>query len=78
MFKQKSNSAVTNIGKTDANGKVSKDGLSYGEYEITQTTPEGYTCESGVITVSLNTKNNSLNTVSFTNQKASEEPAKEE
>ncbi len=60
---------VTNLGKTNADGKVTKEGLSYGKYEITQKTPDGYTCGESTKTVSLTSKNNSLNTVSFTNKK---------
>lgn len=67
--KRKSNGVVTNLGKTDANGKVSGEGFSYGEYEITQKTPTGYTCAHSIQNVNFTTKNNSLNSVSFTNKK---------
>ena len=67
-----SNGTVTNLGKTDAQGKVNKEGFSYDKYEITQKTPAGYTCTSSVQTISLTSKNNSLNTISFVNTKAEE------
>lgn len=70
--KRKSNGVVTNLGKTDANGKVSDEGFSYGEYEIIQKTPNGYSCANETQTVTLNTKNNSLNTINFTNKKQEE------
>ena len=66
------NGTVTNIGKTNSEGKIKKDGLSYGKYEITQKTPSGYSCEKSIVTVSLTSKNNSLNTISFTNKKNEE------
>ena len=68
-IKRKSNGVVTKLGKTDANGKVSGDGFSYEEYEIIQTVPSGYTCAHSTQTVKFTTKNNSLNTINFTNQK---------
>ena len=66
-----SKGTVTNLGKTNADGKVSKTGLSYAKYEIIQKTPSGYTCSDNIKTVSLTTKNNSLNTVTFVNKKES-------
>lgn len=70
--KRKSNGVVTELGKTNADGKVSGEGLSYDEYEVIQTVPNGYTCENSTQTVTFTTKNNSLNTVSFTNKKQEE------
>ncbi len=67
--KRKSNGVVTSLGKTDESGKVSDEGFSYGEYEILQKTPNGYSCAHESQTVTLNTKNNSLNTINFTNKK---------
>ncbi len=67
--KSTSGSSVINLGKTDKNGKVAKDGLNYGEYQVTQTVPSGYTCDNATVTVKLDTKNNSLNSVTFTNKK---------
>ncbi|MBR4116706.1 MAG: hypothetical protein IKK65_01305 [Clostridia bacterium] len=63
------NGTVTNIGKTNANGKVTKEGLSYGKYEVVQKLPSGYTCDASTKTVTLTTKNNSLNTVTFVDKK---------
>ena len=75
-LKNKTSGTVTVIGKTNANGTVSKENLSYGEYEVFETVPSGYTCVHSIQTVSLTTKNNSLNTVNFTNAK--EQPKQEE
>ena len=67
--KSKADSAVIDLGSTDENGKVKKDGLNYGEYIVEQTVPDGYECEADSVTVKLNTNNNSLNTVKFVNAK---------
>lgn len=64
-----SKGTITSLGKTNADGKVSKEGLSYGKYEIIQKTPSGYTCSESTKTVNLTTKNNSLNTITFVNKK---------
>ena len=61
---------VTNLGKTDSKGKVSGEKLDYGEYEITQTVPSGYTCSTATQTVSLLTQNNSLTKFTFKNKKS--------
>lgn len=63
------NGAVTSLGTTNANGIVSKEGLTYGEYQIIQTVPEGYTCATPTITANLTTQNNSKNTFTFKNVK---------
>lgn len=67
--KRKSDGVVTKLGKTDSKGKVVGEGLSYEEYEIIQTVPSGYTCDKNSKTLKLTTKNNSLNTVTFTDEK---------
>lgn len=67
--KRSSNGVVTELGKTNEQGKVTGENLSYGAYEIIQTVPEGYTCENSTQTVNFTTENNSLNTVAFTNKK---------
>lgn len=67
--KRKSNGVVTELGVTNAEGKVTGENLSYGEYEITQTVPTGYTCSQSTVTANFTTANNSLNTATFTNIK---------
>lgn len=67
--KRKSNGVVTELGKTNSEGKVSGEGLSYDEYEVIQKTPDGYSCGHSIQTVKFTTANNSLNTVKFTNKK---------
>lgn len=67
--KRSSNGVVTELGKTNEQGKVTGENLSYGSYEIIQTVPEDYTCENSTQTVNFTTENNSLNTAVFTNKK---------
>lgn len=67
--KLSSNGVVTELGKTNEQGKVTGENLSYGAYEIIQTVPEDYTCENSTQTVNFTTENNSLNTAVFTNKK---------
>lgn len=64
-----SNGTVTSLGKTNSDGKVVKEGLSYEKYDVIQKTPEGYTCDESTKSVSLTTKNNSLNKINFVNKK---------
>ena len=71
-IKRTANGAVTNLGSTNADGKVLAEGLSYGEYQITQTVTDGYVCDNAAITVNFTTQNNSLNTVEFINRKIPE------
>lgn len=74
--KRKSNGVVTELGKTNADGKVSGEGFSYDEYEVIQAVPSGYTCAHSTQTVKFTTKNNSLNSVNFTNKKEEKKPDK--
>ena len=71
-FKAKNKKSGTEykIGKTDANGKLSKEGLPYGDYVLTQTVPSGYTNTSPSMEVTLATANNSLTQLSLTNNLA--------
>lgn len=62
-----SNGKVTELGITDENGRVARDGYAYGGYRIIQTVPDGYTCENNIADVSFTTGNNSMNTVKFIN-----------
>lgn len=56
--------AVTDLGTV--NGKIlTKEGLSYGDYTLSFTLPEGYTADSTVKAIKLTTANNSKNTVNI-------------
>lgn len=67
--KCKSSGAITELGKTNAEGKVNGEGLSYDEYEVIQTVPSNYSCILNPQTVKFTTANNSLNTINFINKK---------
>lgn len=71
--KRTSNGVVTDLGKTNEQGKVTGENLSYDTYEVIQTVPENYTCENSTKTVNFTTASNSLNTVDFTNKKVAKE-----
>ena len=56
---------VTDLGTS--NGEtLTKEGLSYGDYSLSFTLPEGYTADSTVKDIKLTTANNSKNTVNLT------------
>lgn len=60
---------ITVIGTTGSDGKIVKSDLSYGSFELLQTVPVGYTCESPVQSILLNTLNNSYNKITVTDIK---------
>ncbi len=68
-FKAKNKKSGTEykLGKTNAEGKISKEGLPFGDYTLTQTVPEGYTTESKTKEITLSVKNNGLTKISITN-----------
>lgn len=64
-LKSNKTGAVTDLGVS--NGiSLTKEGLSYGDYTLSFTLPEGYTADSTVKAIKLTTANNSKNTVSVT------------
>ncbi len=62
---------IFELGATNAEGVVTKDGFNYGDYTLTVTAPAGYTAETPTQTVKLTIDNNSLNTINVTLKKAS-------
>lgn len=73
--KNLANGKVTELGVTDGNGRVSGDGFSYGEHQIIQSVPSGYTCDTAAVNVSFTTQNNSMTTVRFTDTAKEPEPS---
>lgn len=69
---------TTSLGTTGISGVVSKEGLSYGEYQIIQNVPEGYTCPSPTVMVNLTTQNNSKTTYTFTDTTVQKPKPKDE
>ncbi len=57
------------LGVTDENGKITKNGLTYGEFELIQNVPEGYINKKASCPIRLSATNNSLKTVSIINVK---------
>lgn len=74
-LKNSKTGATVNLGTANG-GKLSKEGLSYGDYTLSFTVPAGYTSDSTSKAIKLTTANNSKNTVSIT--LAAIPPAKEE
>ena len=69
-LKSKETGKTITLGKTDKNGKLTKECLKYGEYTLIQTSvPNGYTVSNKNTTIKLTTKNNSKNTVKIVNTK---------
>ena len=64
-LKSNKTGAVTDLGVS--NGiSLTKEGLSYGDYTLSFTLPEGYTADGTDKAIKLTTANNSKNTVSVT------------
>ena len=59
------NGAAVSLGTTGTSGKLTKEYLSYGEYTLKFTVPEGYTAGSTEKKISLTTASNSKNTVNI-------------
>lgn len=69
-LKSKETGKTITLGKTDKNGKITKECLNYGEYTLIQTSvPKGYTAKTTQTKINLITKNNSKNTVKIVNVK---------
>lgn len=69
-LKSKETGKTVTLGKTDKNGKITKECLNYGEYTLIQTSvPKGYTAKATQTKINLITKNNSKNTVKIVNVK---------
>lgn len=62
-FALNSGSSVTDLGETNDSGIITKEGLSYGEYTVSITAPEGYTIDGTAPVIKLTTANNSKNTL---------------
>ncbi|MBO5105429.1 MAG: hypothetical protein J6C29_00875 [Clostridia bacterium] len=69
-LKSKETGKTVTLGKTDKNGKLTKECLNYGEYTLVQTSvANGYTVSTKNTPIKLTTKNNSKNTVKIVNTK---------
>ena len=59
------NGAAVSLGTTGTGGKLTKEYLSYGEYTLKFTVPEGYTSDCTEKKITLTTASNSKNTVNI-------------
>ena len=59
------NGTSVSLGTTGTSGKLTKEYLSYGEYTLKFTVPEGYTADSTEKKISLTTASNSKNTINI-------------
>ncbi len=59
------NGAAVSLGTTGTSGKLTKEYLSYGEYTLKFTVPEGYTSDCTEKKITLTTASNSKNTVNI-------------
>ena len=57
------------VGTTDASGKLSLEGMPFGDYTLTHTAPKGYTSSQSSISITLKSDNNGLNTFKITDKK---------
>lgn len=69
ILKHPTSGKEISLGTTDENGKLVKEGLSYGDYELVQIVPEGYSCQITSNTIKLSGVNNSYNTIRIVNTK---------
>ncbi len=75
-IKNTKNGKSFSLGTTDASGKVSKEGLTYGGYSLTYTLPEGYTVATvNPLNITLTTANNSQNVANIVVKKVVKQPA---
>lgn len=69
LLKHPTSSKEISLGTTDANGKLVRTDLSYGDFELVQIVPEGYSCQTTSHTIQISGVNNSCNTVRIINTK---------
>ena len=74
VLKNRKSGGTVNLGATDGAGKLSREGLVYGDYTLSFTLPSGYTVTSGSRDISLTTVNNSLNRVEIVLTRKPPEP----
>ena len=69
MLKHPTSGKEISLGVTDENGKIVSEGLSYGDFELVQIVPEGYSCEVTTNPIKISGVNNSYNKVLVVNTK---------
>ena len=76
--KNQKTGTVYKLGETSESGKLSKEGLPFGNYTLTQTVPKGYTVPSASRNISLTVKNNGLTIVKIENERTVSESSAEQ
>ena len=69
LLKHPTSGKELSLGVTDAEGKIVTTGLSYGDFRLVQTVPEGYSCQITSHDIQITSVNNSYNTVRIVNTK---------
>ena len=69
ILKHPTSGKEISLGTTDENGKLVRTDLSYGDFELVQIVPEGYSCQTTSHTIQISGVNNSCNTVRIVNTK---------
>ncbi len=69
ILKHPTSGKEISLGTTDDSGKIVRTDLSYGDFELVQILPEGYSCENTTNEIQITGVNNSYNTVRIINTK---------
>jgi len=69
ILKHPTSGKEISLGVTDENGKLIRTDLSYGDFELVQIVPEGYSCQKTSNTIKISSVNNSYNTIRIVNTK---------
>jgi len=69
ILKHPTSGKEISLGTTDENGKLVRTDLSYGDFELVQTVPEGYSCQNTTNTIKITGVNNSYNKIRIVNTK---------
>ena len=69
LLKHPTSGKEISLGTTDENGKLVRTDLSYGDFELVQTVPEGYSCNVTSNTIKITGVNNSYNKIRIVNTK---------
>lgn len=69
VLKHPTSGKEISLGTTDAEGKLVREDLSYGDFELVQIVPEGYSSKTTTHTIKLSGVNNSYNKIHIVNTK---------
>lgn len=70
LLKHPTSGKEISLGVTDESGKLVAEGLSYGDFELVQIVPEGYSCQVTTHQIKLSGVNNSKNKIHIVNTKS--------